>query len=325
MRKVILAVALALAMVAGDAQVHAQIQLTNDDIVEMVTAGVSDGVITTAIWQARRRLFDLSPAAIADLKKKNVSDAVIAEMQKASAGADAPAHPGRSVESVAPPAAVDSESLTPEQAAEIIRQSALFTSYETVVVRQNADCGPGPGGPGGRGGFETGRGLDALRSAGLIRCGNDRRIGVTGQRQWRQIDPDSWEVPMGRRSVVGVTGIRRDGQGLVASYSWRWVSAQPRISAGRGTYTGEARFERTGGGWRLAPTFRDYFYDRSGRLLTPPTWGYGERSVALGQSIAEVEAALGKPQEIRRLGDKTVYSYKNQVVTFTNGVVTDVQ
>jgi hypothetical protein len=47
--------------------------------------------------------------------------------------------------------------------------------------------------------------------------------------------------------------------------------------------------------------------------------------ISLGQTIAEVEAALGSPQQIVDLGSKKIYVYKDFKVTFIDGKLTDVQ
>jgi hypothetical protein len=47
--------------------------------------------------------------------------------------------------------------------------------------------------------------------------------------------------------------------------------------------------------------------------------------VSLGQSIADVEAAMGKPRDIADLGSKKIYVYRDLKITFVDGKVTDVQ
>lgn len=49
------------------------------------------------------------------------------------------------------------------------------------------------------------------------------------------------------------------------------------------------------------------------------------KTVELGQTVAQVEAVLGKPDKVIKLGAKTIYVYKDLKVTFTDGKVTDVQ
>jgi hypothetical protein len=49
-------------------------------------------------------------------------------------------------------------------------------------------------------------------------------------------------------------------------------------------------------------------------------------TVSLGQSIAEVTAALGQPKTVGESGGKKIYFYSNNMkITFTNGKVTDIQ
>jgi hypothetical protein len=49
------------------------------------------------------------------------------------------------------------------------------------------------------------------------------------------------------------------------------------------------------------------------------------QTIQLGQSIDEVQNALGKPEKIVNLGPKQIYVYKDLKITFVNGKVTDVQ
>ena len=49
------------------------------------------------------------------------------------------------------------------------------------------------------------------------------------------------------------------------------------------------------------------------------------KSIELGQSTEQVEAALGKPDKIVRLGAKTIYVYKDMKIVFVDGKVSDVQ
>jgi hypothetical protein len=56
--------------------------LTNDSVVELVEAGFSEGTIVRRIEQSPVE-FDLSPAKLTDLRKRRVSDSVIAAMRAA--------------------------------------------------------------------------------------------------------------------------------------------------------------------------------------------------------------------------------------------------
>jgi hypothetical protein len=51
----------------------------------------------------------------------------------------------------------------------------------------------------------------------------------------------------------------------------------------------------------------------------------GPATIALGQSIDEVTAALGTPLTVIDLGPKKIYKYKDMKVTFKNGKVSDVE
>jgi hypothetical protein len=59
--------------------------------------------------------------------------------------------------------------------------------------------------------------------------------------------------------------------------------------------------------------------------VAPPAPPAEPASIAAGQSIDEVTAALGQPAKIVNLGAKKIYVYKDMKVTFINGKVTDVQ
>ena len=48
-------------------------------------------------------------------------------------------------------------------------------------------------------------------------------------------------------------------------------------------------------------------------------------TVSLGQTIAEVEAIMGKPRDIANVGSKKIYVYRDLKITFVDGKVTDVQ
>jgi len=51
----------------------------------------------------------------------------------------------------------------------------------------------------------------------------------------------------------------------------------------------------------------------------------GTQSVALGQSIRDVESIMGPPTQSARVGEKTIYVYPSLKITFTGGQVSDVQ
>lgn len=76
--------------------------MTNEDVLQMVGAGLSESVVATAIRQAKSRRFDLAPSGLIALKKAGVPDAVVLAMQS-----DPPAPPAASpvVPAAPPPAA----------------------------------------------------------------------------------------------------------------------------------------------------------------------------------------------------------------------------
>jgi len=49
------------------------------------------------------------------------------------------------------------------------------------------------------------------------------------------------------------------------------------------------------------------------------------KTIALGMTMVEVEAILGKPENIINLGSKVTYVYKNMKIIFVDGKVADVQ
>lgn len=63
---------------------QAREEMTNADVVRMVSAKLSDAVVIKAIEGANQRRFDLSPTALIELKNAGVSDGVILAMQGAA-------------------------------------------------------------------------------------------------------------------------------------------------------------------------------------------------------------------------------------------------
>jgi hypothetical protein len=57
-------------------------KMTNSEVIQLVSAGLSDQVVATSIRQASNKDFDLSITGLIALKKAQVSDAVIAAMQE---------------------------------------------------------------------------------------------------------------------------------------------------------------------------------------------------------------------------------------------------
>lgn len=63
--------------------------MTNDDVVKLVSAGLSPDVISSAIRQASDHAFDLSIDGLIALKQKKVPDSVLATMQSSNSSATA--------------------------------------------------------------------------------------------------------------------------------------------------------------------------------------------------------------------------------------------
>jgi len=66
-------------------------KMTNDEVIQLVAAGLSEQVVTTSIRQAPAKNFDLTPTGLIALKKAGVTDAVIVVMQERAAPVQAAA------------------------------------------------------------------------------------------------------------------------------------------------------------------------------------------------------------------------------------------
>jgi hypothetical protein len=81
--------------------------MTNNEVIQLVTAGLSDQVVANSIRQASNKDFDLTISALIALKKAGVSDAVITAMQESGTStpasrSEAPPEPPRAI--TTPPA-----------------------------------------------------------------------------------------------------------------------------------------------------------------------------------------------------------------------------
>ncbi len=63
----------------------------------------------------------------------------------------------------------------------------------------------------------------------------------------------------------------------------------------------------------------------SAAMAPPPPSEKAPASLSLHQTINDVVSAMGKPERIVNIGNKTIYYYKDIKITFTDGKVTDVQ
>lgn len=300
----------------------------NDELIKLAAAGMSDDILLGVVAKTDKTKYDTSADALLKLKASGVSERVIAailglEILKQSAPAGT-----RETARVRPP----DTSLTRDQAAEIIKRSDLFTSVDTTTVRLALDCSSSPSDPSNafspmRGESDAdyfrrmqaeilnpaipqqrakeGSGVDALRSAGLIRsqdsagCAGGRHgvvtvltpQGTVASKQWRQTAANTWEVPTARRSIVAVTGIRAEGQLVVADFTWRWISPQNGIEAGARVVSAQGIFERYDDGWRLNTSrLRDYFFDGWGKLTVPPSYSANPNAVTTSSTGASPTA-----------------------------------
>ena len=69
---------------------HEASEITNDDIVQMVSSQLSDDVIVSAIQQAKSSRLDVSPQALIRLRHDGASDRIIQAVQQKAAGMGAP-------------------------------------------------------------------------------------------------------------------------------------------------------------------------------------------------------------------------------------------
>jgi hypothetical protein len=65
--------------------------------------------------------------------------------------------------------------------------------------------------------------------------------------------------------------------------------------------------------------------DSSAPSVAPGNSGAPPATVSMGQSVAQVEAIMGKPKSIANLPTKMIYVYDGLKVVFVNGKVSDVQ
>lgn len=88
--------------------------MTNNDVVKLVAAGLSDQVIETSIRQAATKSFDVTPAGLVALKKAGVSDAVIVVMLAPPQSPAAPSSDAKSAPSEAPAASSNAAKPAPK-------------------------------------------------------------------------------------------------------------------------------------------------------------------------------------------------------------------
>lgn len=110
------------------------------------------------------------------------------------------------------------------------------------------------------------------------------------------------------------------------------------IGAGAGAATGAIVGAATGRGVEIAPETR-FTYKLTQPVvinnqaaaakvmpsqIQPPVQTPAPVQISIGQSVAEVTAALGQPSKIAEVGSGKIYFFKDMKVTFTDGKVSDV-
>jgi hypothetical protein len=75
----------------------------------------------------------------------------------------------------------------------------------------------------------------------------------------------------------------------------------------------------------LATAPADSVLAKVGEIIKTEAAASAPASIALGQTTAEVEAALGRPNSVINLGPKVIYVYTSMKVIFQDGKVADVQ
>lgn len=104
--------------------------MTNNDVVKLVAAGLSEQVVAAAVRQARARSFDLSPQALVALKVAQVPDAVVVAMldkPPSTSGAPAESRPApRDRPILANPAPAGAPSAPPANACTGVEMMGLY-------------------------------------------------------------------------------------------------------------------------------------------------------------------------------------------------------
>lgn len=118
--------------------------MTNTDVVNMVTAGLSEQIVVAAIRDAKTRSFDVSPNGLIALKKGGVSDSVIAMMMNPGAAPSANVASAATIPVPPPPsssAATPLATLAPASGAVpamVAAEAGLYYVSEQGLVRVEA-------------------------------------------------------------------------------------------------------------------------------------------------------------------------------------------
>jgi hypothetical protein len=162
-------------------------------------------------------------------------------------------------------------------------------------------------------------------------------IAVTVSEQRVSVETGSLDSQSGskvKRTLAGA-GI---GGGAGAAIGSAAGPVGAAIGAGAGAATGMIVGAATGRGVEIAPETR-FTYKLTQPLvinyqvavakvmptqIQPPVQTPAPVQISIGQSIAEVTAALGQPSKIAEVGAGKIYFFKDMKVTFTDGKVSDV-
>jgi hypothetical protein len=118
-------------------------EITNDDVVKMVKAGLGDAIVISAVKGPKKPRFDLSPDGLISLKTAGVSDAVIAVMLNPDAAPDTAAV-SSPVTPAAPPTPDPNDPLAPHDGGiyiDVGSDSPRLVSIEPTSFKQGKSGG----------------------------------------------------------------------------------------------------------------------------------------------------------------------------------------
>jgi hypothetical protein len=306
--------------------------LTNADVVKMVQAGLSSPVIVSAIQGARRTRFDVSPDGLIGLKKVGVPDAIITAMQSAAGRGAAPSSSANPATMSSPVNSTGQASgtrgqMTRQLARQILSAHRLFqepfatrfmpgrrcvdddTTDQYLARMQTQFLNPALMVDAQR----QERATQALVDLKLIattlfapKRGECRTstgkasvtaltdLGQERSTEWTR-DGENWAVPLSRRTVVDLTGIRPLGSSAIVEFTWKWMPLQGDEVASPVTYRADAQVDAYDDGWRIEEEkFGFNFIDAQGRMRgdgtmfgTPKT-GYASAARTRAQDTAGV-------------------------------------
>lgn len=164
-------------------------------------------------------------------------------------------------------------------------------------------------------------GIPATDGNGLVARFSRVRNGLVANPQGRT-GPGAHICPIGEEVLVRAIDVDD------AKIDFKLITNQPIESTEHGTtraqrYYAMVRFEFEPGFLSSASVAEVIKAVRP--VLETKEEATAPKTIELGQTIAQVEAILGRPEATARLGAKTIYTYKTMKVIFIDGKVTDVQ